>query len=228
MNKKILSITGRKQSGKDTLGNFLINNAAELFGPGIIVRKFGFADPLKDIVHRLFGIPKEWLNGTEEDKNRLTPIKWKNLPHYRIEDYQPEEDECCPYPNAYLTVRELLQQFGTEIVRKMHSYAWVDALQISIRESDASIAVITDSRFPNEIKAIKDWGGKVIRLLRNRDAAPEHESEWALDSNYFDWTHFDAIIANDCLGIEEQKQELALRLLMWGWLKQGESKWRLF
>lgn len=219
MTKRILVICGRKQSGKDTLGNFLVSNATELFGSGFIVRKFGFADPLKDMVSELFRVPLKWMYGSDEGKNRLTEVRWGHLPHF------PQLAEVGKaHGGERLTVRELLQQFGTEIVRRMDWNAWVNALYRKIERAECDLVVITDCRFPNEVLAVKGWGGKAIRLTRNQDVSAEHESEWALDRDRFDWGHFDGIIHNHQLGIEPQKGALVNFLREWKWAFQGESK----
>lgn len=213
MNKKILAITGRKQSGKDTLGNFLVSNATELFGPDFVVRKFGFADPLKDMVSELFRVPLAWLYGTDEDKNRPTTIQWGDLPHFNWDN-----NEMIAKVEKCLTVRELLQQFGTEVVRRMDGDAWVNALYRKIARSECSLAVIIDARFPNEVNAVKEWGGKVVRLTRNHDVVAEHESERALDADRFGRGEFDAILNNIDLTPGQQSRELVFLLAKWGWL----------
>ena len=53
--------------------------------------------------------------------------------------------------------------------------------------------IISDVRFPNEAKAVKDKNGILIRLNRNIGLESMHESETALD-NYDDW---DYIIENN-------------------------------
>jgi hypothetical protein len=53
--------------------------------------------------------------------------------------------------------------------------------------------VIADVRFPNEAEAIKERGGKVIRINRhNHGAVNTHKSEIAMD-NYM----FDHVLYND-------------------------------
>lgn len=219
MNKKILAITGRKQSGKDTLGNFLLSNSTDLFGHGFIVRKFGFADPLKETVSTLFRVPLACMYGSDEDKNRLTEVCWGNLPHWN-----PLRPGIFPAPDTRLTVRELLQQFGTEIVRRMDGNAWVNALHRKIERAECNLAVIIDARFPNEVNAVKEWGGKVIRLTRNQDVPAEHESERALNVDRFDWGRFDEVLHNAGMTPACQSRELVSVLAEWGWLKQGESE----
>jgi hypothetical protein len=65
-----------------------------------------------------------------------------------------------------LTPRWVLQWWGTEVCRKsFHNDIWIASLESRLRNSNDSI-VISDCRFPNEIKAIKEAGGKVIWVQR--------------------------------------------------------------
>jgi hypothetical protein len=65
-----------------------------------------------------------------------------------------------------LTPRWVLQWWGTEVCRKaFHNDIWIASLESRLRNSNDSI-VISDCRFPNEIKAIKAAGGKVIWVQR--------------------------------------------------------------
>lgn len=117
-----------------------------------------------------------------------------------------------------MTVREFLQKLGTEAIRNnIHRDAWVNALfadykpiggwpEYGVTEEGDRIAIgynsiypdwlITDTRFPNEAKAIKDMGGVVVRINRpvvGKDwNPPTHPSEISLD----DWD-FDYAIDND-------------------------------
>ncbi len=107
-----------------------------------------------------------------------------------------------------LTPRLLLQLLGTECGRQIiHPNIWINALFADYKLSggfgytndsytETSIIknskylkwIITDVRFPNEAKAIKDRGGILIKVVRPETdiLAGDHESETALD-NYKDW-----------------------------------------
>jgi len=116
------------------------------------------------------------------------------------------------YKHQY-TVRELLQLVGTNAIRNViHEDAWVNALmnQYGIRDIEYFKAfpdnyklpnwIITDVRFPNEAKAIKDRGGIIIKIkspfvrfsdgsfrARNKMMGDYHSSETALDNYDFDY-----------------------------------------
>ena len=88
-----------------------------------------------------------------------------------------------------MTVRELLQKLGTEAMRNgLHTNVWVNALFADY--SAQSNWIITDMRFPNELKAVKDKGGITIRIERDgstNQLENLHLSETALDDAAFDY-----------------------------------------
>jgi len=130
----------------------------------------------------------------------------------QLEDREFKEAELGEEWNG-LTPRKILQLLGTEAGRQIiHPNIWVNALFADYRSDDNWI--ITDVRFPNESKAIKDRGGIMIRVNRlteeeknsaykARAGRPnnaiglifkdEHASETALD----DYDGFDYVIEND-------------------------------
>jgi hypothetical protein len=58
--------------------------------------------------------------------------------------------------------------------------------------------VITDTRFPNEAKAIKDAGGMVVRVERSGvKATNAHPSETSLDNWEFDYVIHNNKSVND-------------------------------
>lgn len=192
----ILGLAGKKQSGKSSLCDFLARNTHELFH-GAPVHVTGFAETLKRTVSELFTVPLDILNGTDDDKNRLTNTTWRG---------------------ERLTARRLMQVFGTDMVRALHTDAWVNATMARVAKQDG-VTLLADVRFPNEVEAIQRAGGKVVRLTRNGDCADGHESEKALDRENFDWRKFDAVIENDKLTLTEQNMELYWRLRDWGWVQ---------
>ena len=112
-----------------------------------------------------------------------------------------------------LTPRKLLQLIGTEAGRQIiHPNIWVNALfadyvcndcgqkECPTDEEDTGQMIhrsfpnwiITDVRFPNEVEAIEDKGGTVIRIERTprsygTEFEIEHSSETALDDYDFDY-----------------------------------------
>jgi hypothetical protein len=119
-----------------------------------------------------------------------------------------------------LTPRLVLQLWGTEVCRKgFHDDIWIASLENKLRNSTDDV-VISDCRFPNEIKSIRDAGGIIIWVKRGD--LPEwydlalsvNKGEvanftWATSKNKLEklgihasetaWvgTEFDAILEND-------------------------------
>lgn len=185
-----------------------------------------FADKLKECVSIVTGISREDLE-KEEVKNSTLGAEWIRYGYadsfYRDKNGNPimnnkqcSKEEYIEYykinwQTAYkheYTVRELLQLFGTEVGRQIHSDFWVNALFSDYKhlatnwdcDGNETIGyepawIITDVRFPNELKAIKDRGGITIRINRNetklneiiRTTIGQHPSETALDNAKFDY-----------------------------------------
>jgi hypothetical protein len=243
---KIVGISGRKQSGKNTVANFIngtvlidremvmdffINDDGQLAiktvnstgeeGYGIfdVTRKdsafveyaekelwpyakvYHFADYLKDLSINLFGLNPQGVYGTDQQKNELTNIKWENMPFITKK-------------GGYMTNREFLEQFGTKVVRKIRTDAWVAATINKINYENSQLAIIPDVRFPNEVEAIKASGGIVIRLARNLHNS-DVECETVLDKDNFDWSNFDAVIDNTDYTIEKLCDELTSLKSLW-------------
>ena len=170
------------------------------------VRSFSFADPLKAISIKLFGLTEEQWYGTDEDKNTPINIKWEDMPASNGRE-----------AGGFMTAREFLQYFGTDVCRSIKNDIWTSACISQIQQSGTEFAIIPDVRFPNEIEAIQKAGGKVIRLTRS-PYEDEHSSETALDSEE-SISKFDHVIDNSSLGIHETNMELLKTLREWQWLK---------
>ncbi len=139
----IVSICGFQGSGKDTIANYLISEY------GFV--KISFAGAIKDIASIMFGWDRQRLEGlTKEDREwRETVDPWweKQL-------------------NLPISPRYIMQQFGTELFRRhFHPDIWVKVVEKKLTEYEN--IVITDCRFPNEIKMVKDNGGILVHVERN-------------------------------------------------------------
>ena len=142
----ILGITGLIGSGKDTIADYLIRFHG--------FKKLSYAEPLKDAVAAVFGWDREMLEGTT-----ATSRQWRE----EVDEWWAKRLEI-----PHLTPRWVLQQWGTEVCRKnFHNDIWVAATENNLRKINDNV-VITDCRFPNEVDAIRNAGGKVIRVVRGQ------------------------------------------------------------
>ena len=164
----IIGICGFIGSGKDTIADYLVNLHH--------FRRESFANSLKDAVAHVFGWDRTLLEGRTKHSR-----EWRE----KRDDWWSER------LGMEITPRFILQQWGTEVCRRaFHDDIWIASLENKLRNSRDDV-VITDCRFPNEIKAIKAAGGQVIRVVRGPepdwyDAAvsvnrgPDGNSTWSL------------------------------------------------
>ena len=205
---KILAFSGRKQSGKSTSGEFVQNFIYNL-GSKISCKIYSFADPLKQkICIDLLGLTEAQCYGSDEDKNSLTKIPWKGMPDYNISwTWSSDYD-----PSGFMTARQVMEFVGTRIFRQMKTDIWVEATLKEIKRDNLDLAIIVDARFPDEVDAILNSDGYVVRLTKD-DFHSTAEPEIALDQTVYDWTKFSCIIDNYDITID-QKNDLIKRFLI--------------
>ena len=209
------------------------------------VKLYSFADILKkDVCMKVLGLTHEQCFGSDDDKNSLTNILWEDVPGVctkkpidfawsLVEGYTEEKNEVFRlegrlgkyyekdglfvyHAPGQMTAREVMQYVGTEIFRRMYRNVWVDSTIRQVYAEDSLFAIIADVRFPNEVRGVKDAGGKVIRFTRN-PFNDMHDSETALDKDNFDWSEFDVVIDNQDMTINEQNAATLKVITEWGW-----------
>lgn len=166
------------------------------------VKIYSMADYMKQIGIDLFGIKREQLYGTDEQKRTATQIKWKDFRGFldaQTRNKFEKEPEGILL-DGYLTGRGFLQMFGTNICRKLFSDCWVNACLATIQRDQSDLPLICDVRFPNEVEKIQKAGGKVIRLTRCVYPDDTHDSETALDG----YEGYDYTIDNQNLKMGDQ------------------------
>lgn len=187
----IISLSGRIGSGKDTVANII-----EQVSPSNNWQIKKFAGKLKDIAELLTGIPKIHFEDQEFKKTSMAP-EWN------------------------MTYRDFLQRIGTEAMRNgLHENVWVNALfsdykatTIAVGSNEFDITekdvlpnwLITDTRFPNELEAVKQHNGITIKVIRDsgNTVGTLHSSETALDH----YTNWDYVIDNNG-SIEDLKAQI--------------------
>lgn len=196
----IVGLVGLIGAGKDTIADYLVNTHE--------FRRESFANTLKDSVAAVFGWDREMLEGRSRQSRtwrEQVDVWWAdrlNMPS--------------------LTPRWVLQNWGTEVCRRgFHDDIWIASLENKLRTSQDNI-VISDCRFPNEIKSIRRAGGKIVCVVRGpapdwyQDAVvvnqgPDHNIGWSSAQNRMKtlnihasetaWigTEFDAVVDNNGL-----------------------------
>jgi hypothetical protein len=213
----ILGISGRKQAGKTATYDF-IRRSAEAYKIGMTTaRDFSFAGPLKKMCVEILGLTHDQAYGTDEQKN--TPVEhllWENFP---VEEcrrvFRPGTKYVDRLKTGPMTAREVMQYWGTNVFRAAYEEVWTSASIREIKEwfdrcsgACMPIAVLPDVRFPNEVRAIRDAGGYVLRLTRNVFGDDAHDSETKLDADRYDWSNFDLVYDNSAQTVDQQMEGL--------------------
>jgi len=142
----IIGFVGFIGSGKDTAADYLVNFHE--------FRRDSFANTLKDAVAAVFGWDRTLLEGRTKEAR-----EWR----------EQQDDWWTNRLDRVITPRWVLQYWGTEVCRQgFHDDIWIASLENKMRKTGDNI-VISDVRFPNEIKAIHNAGGIVVRVKRGED-----------------------------------------------------------
>ena len=208
----IISVSGYAGTGKDTVGHLVKYLTSRAPHENISFEEYiskpewdrahtqweirKWAGKLKLIASLLTGIPVAHFEDQEFKKTNLG-TQWNRLEI--AVDQMSEQEYVYEFP---MTVRDFLQRLGTDGLREgLHTNVWVNALmsdyltqELTIKFSDdiarttpPSKWIITDTRFPNELAAVKDAGGITVRIERpGVTAINAHPSETALDDASFD------------------------------------------
>lgn len=157
----LIGISGHIGSGKSSTADYLI-------------KKYGFqertfAGPLKEACRALFLLSDEQLYGSQEQKATADP-RWYGA-----------------------SPRSILQFVGTDLLRNrldeimsgLGNDVFIHNFRIWYSEFMAQGAhpvVVSDVRFPNEVDAIRSFGGKICRISRNQRCvhASNHSSETSM------------------------------------------------
>lgn len=161
----IVAICGKAGSGKDT--------AARILSEMLSFTRIAFADPLKEALAIIANEPVEYYHDNAK------------------------KEEICPLFN--MTRREAMQKFGTEAVRGvLGDNIWLERALQSIKTLQEtrgrSRYVVTDCRFDNEARALKEHGAIIVEIERPDHApqTPKHSSERGISPELVDY-----IIVND-------------------------------
>lgn len=186
----IIGVSGFIGSGKNTV--------AEQLTEKYNFRKDSFAASLKDACSVIFDWPRDLLEGeTKESREWREEVDQWWSTKLGIENFSP---------------RFALQYIGTDVLRNhFNESLWFLTLENRVRKNPDQHVVISDVRFPNEIKFIQDHGGVMIKVNRGpqpawyetavlankgnslaRDAmttiySAAHFSEWAWVGSKFDY-----------------------------------------
>ena len=187
----IIGICGFIGSGKDTAADYLVNFHG--------FKRESFAATLKDAVANVFGWDRDMLEGRTKESR-----EWR----------ETEDAWWTTRLGMSITPRWILQYWGTDVLRQhFHDDIWIASLENKLRTAKDNV-VISDCRFPNEIKGLKQQGGQIVWIQRGitphwYDIAVQANqgstnaqnwlTEQKIHASEYAWagTDFDAIVDND-------------------------------
>lgn len=145
---------------------------------------WSFSDPLKEMFHGAFN---DWYDSVPKDE---------------------------PYREFPFTLRDCFIKIG-QGMKELDPDIWIKLLKAKIEDEDIQQALYTidDLRFPNEYRALRDWGAKLIKIERPELTAVKGETEGLL-SGY----EFDAVVVNNGSLVEFQNRVVDV---VWNLARQG-------
>jgi hypothetical protein len=181
--KQIIGLVGKKGAGKDASASVLVSKCG--------FRPLAFADPLREVVQKLFFLSPEHLDG-------------------------PGKESPGPLGVSY---RRGMQVVGTDFVRKQmkdlipemavqDGEFWVEhARRTLMQMADEGVqrVVFTDVRFPNEARAIVEMGGQLVHVVPSpeRLAAFYTKNGWVPEDTHASETGVDDILCQfDCTKLD--------------------------
>lgn len=153
---KILAIGHKSRVGKDTLANFIITNL-RLRTKNLKIGRISFAAKLKENCYSLY----------------------KHLGMKDEAFYNRPENESARYvklPKINKTPVEIWIEYGNK-VREVYPFTWIDYGLLA----DFDIGIVSDLRFPNEVQAVLEKQGILIKLDRTEALRLDSVSDNALN-----------------------------------------------
>jgi len=179
----IIGLGHRRRVGKDTLGNLIVQDCLSY---GISATRVAFGDKVKSIAFELYS--------------------WAGLQAGEYYDSHPEDREVA-LPAIGMSPREIWIEVGCKL-REVYPETWLEAA--FAKAKDFEVLIVTDVRFPNEVDAIRDRGGEVIKVERP-GIKPSHDQADSALASFDEW---DAIVFNEVgiEGLEEIARELTTEI----------------
>lgn len=157
--KKVIMISGLARSGKDYIADKLCVSLG--------IKKYAFADTIKEILSKTFNISIEELDKMKNDEEFIIHTNGKKQ-----------------------TYRNIYQFFGTEAMQSVFGkYVWVNKLFEKVKNED--FFIISDLRFIHEYERIVKIYGKenvfTVNVISKNTKKMNHKSEKNMKGFDFDY-----------------------------------------
>jgi hypothetical protein len=161
----IVGLAGFKGSGKDTVAAYLVKQHG--------FERKAFADPMKQSIAALFGISFADVDRYKNDESIIVELKQSR--------WNKEFEGVTDHDNlGSMDFRSFLQRYGTEAHRDVFGQDfWLEYTLPSNGYYHGRNIVVTDVRYSNEAKRVRDFGGSIwfINRITNKQTSDPHSSE---------------------------------------------------
>ncbi|ATA54562.1 hypothetical protein CKY39_16110 [Variovorax boronicumulans] len=171
MKKHVIALTGYAAVGKDTVADLLVEHLG--------FRKLAFADTLRGEVANAFGVELSYLVHPSTKNHPMSALAMRRAPVGFLAaaalapGLAPRDgaDRIAPeWLDQPRSPRQIMQWWGTEYRRREHEHYWSRQLvkrALDYMHHGETRFVITDCRFDNEAKAVRDdLGGQIWQITR--------------------------------------------------------------
>ena len=182
-----IGVVGYKQSGKDTIAEYLVRKYK--------FTKYAFADPIKRTCQEMFGFTDEQCWGKLKE---VTDKYWGVKPRKVLQIFGVEITQ-------YYLQREIPE------LNKIGKYFWFHRFLMWYNKNKDKNIVISDVRFPHEVAALRKLEFKIIKVNRkNIVCNDKHISETEIKKI----KDFDFLVHND--GTKSQlHKNISIKMEKW-------------
>jgi len=177
MSKTVFLISGLKRSGKDYVSSRIEEHLANR---NQTFCRFAFADALKDMITKVFGISLEELDMFKND-----------VETYKLEILSNSDSKSAKMKE--LTFRNILQNLGEAVREILGSTAWANIVKNQVQNSTSDYIIISDFRLLLEYGTMLDYcltnNHKLVTIKVYNASCPKidkHNTENDLDDFTFD------------------------------------------
>lgn len=156
---KVIALTGPKGSGKDTVGQLIIDRF-----PQLQAKTIAFADPIKQTINHIFNLNSDYTY----DRLKRATLKLK--------------DEDCFYT---IDGRRLVREIGM-LMRSYDEKQFTKYVHEKINSEPDRVWIVTDLRFDNEYYFLKQLGARIVKIIRPSYQYDGHITERAFDDHLVD------------------------------------------
>lgn len=189
----LIALTGNAGCGKSTVDRYLVE--FHHFVP------YAFADPLKSSAEMLGSFEREQLHGDFKCKEQVDE-RWGVSPRVFMQLFGD-------------VIRGPFSQLICEHAKRPFENVFITSFRLWNARNRYNDRIVSDCRFDDEAKVIKELGGQIIRIVRpgHKTNAGQHVSECGISDEYVDFTVINDVTEHELkLKVEEIARQIARRV----------------